>query len=251
MNKLVCMLRVKDGILFVDKWLENMHKLVDEIVVVDNGSTDGTLEKLQGSPKVVSIDHTQGFDEGRDKIMAYKRALERNPDWILWVDIDEIFEDRMTRKRLEKMMSSKTITKYWFRRFHLHNDENHFEASFEKIFQIAWPDRVLWKNQPSGYFKYEKIHCALIRGITGRNKITNYRIRHFGQINKDYLKRKTEVYLRVDPVQRDMYVKHRDQQLNTWEWFEFKDNPFLVGFENLLLNTILMFRVISQKLNLR
>ena len=42
MAKLIVMLRVKDGIYFVHEWLACFEKLVDEIVVLDNGSTDGT-----------------------------------------------------------------------------------------------------------------------------------------------------------------------------------------------------------------
>ena len=116
-KKLVCMLQVKDGIHFVKDWLKRTEILVDEIVVVDNGSTDGTLEILEKSPKVVHIEHTEGFYEGMDKIIFYERAEVRNSDWILSIDVDKIFEDRLTRKKLEKMISSKSITRYWYRRF--------------------------------------------------------------------------------------------------------------------------------------
>jgi glycosyltransferase involved in cell wall biosynthesis len=249
-NKLVCMLRVKDGILFVHNWLNNIEKLVDEIVVVDNGSTDGTLEILRNHPKVVSIDETIGFDEGRDKILVYNRAKERNPDWILWIDIDEIFEERLTRKKLDKMMSSKLITKYWFRRFHLHNDEKHFEAAPDKILITSSPDRILWKNQPSGYFIYERIHCALIRGIRGGNWISPYRIRHYGgNLHKDYLKKKTEIYLSVDPGSADKYIKHRDQEVPTWEWFEYREKPLVVISQNVLFNAIFAFSLVQRKIN--
>ena len=63
MAKLVLMLRIKDGIFFLKEWLERYENLVDEIVVLDNGSIDGTVEMLAAHPKVVDIAHTVGYNE--------------------------------------------------------------------------------------------------------------------------------------------------------------------------------------------
>ena len=247
-KKLVCMLRVKDGMLFARDWLKKTEALVDEIVVVDNGSTDGTLELLRDSPKVVSIDETVGFDEGRDKILVYNRAREQNPDWILWIDIDEIFEDRLDRNVLDRLMASERYSRYWFRRFHLHEREDRFEAGLSKMFEIAWPDRVMWRNQDSGYFEYQKIHCNLIKGITGKSAITSYRIKHYGSLNKEYLHKKTDLYISVDPNRENMYLKNRDQKLKTLRWCEYKSNPLYVSFINVLLTLFFSINYLKLKI---
>ncbi len=238
------MLRVKDGMFFLLRWLENIGSLVDEIVVVDNGSTDGTYEHLQKHPKVISIDRTEGFDEGRDKILAYKRAKERNPDWIIWLDVDEIFEDRMTRQRVEKMMASRWITRYFFRRFHLQGDERHFKAARINLWCNSWPDRVLWKDQPTGYFRNIHIHNGLICGIRGLTWPSSIRIRHFAnlEIDTDYVDRKTETYIRLDPAQGDMYTRHRDERVHTWPWYEFCERPGLVILQTSIHFLIFLFR---------
>ena len=100
MPKLVGMLRVKNGMFFLKRWLEGISPLVDEIVVVDNGSTDGSLEVLTRHPNVVAIAQTEGLHEGRDINLAYYMARQRNPDWVIWLDVDEVFESRLTRKNL-------------------------------------------------------------------------------------------------------------------------------------------------------
>ncbi len=242
MPKLVAMLRVKDGILFIEQWLTSISRLVDEIVVVDNGSTDGTLEILQRSPKVVSLDRTDGFDEGRDKILAYRRARERNPDWILWLDVDEVFEGCLTREKIDRMMASRLFTKFWFRRFHLHGDASHFEASLRNLYSISGHERVLWKEQQSGYFDNKRIHNGLVRGIRGLNWFTHYRLKHYGALDREYLRKKTEVYLRVDPMNSGMYIRHRDQILPTWRWYEYKERLLVVSGQNLLLDLLFVWR---------
>ena len=65
-NRLIIPLRVKNAKLFIDEWLNCYEKLADGIVAVDNGSTDGTYEKLKNHPKVLAIRQTEEFDEGRD-----------------------------------------------------------------------------------------------------------------------------------------------------------------------------------------
>jgi glycosyltransferase involved in cell wall biosynthesis len=245
-KKLVVMLRVKDGILFVEDWLNNVEKLANEIVVVDNGSTDGTYEILKRHPKVVSIDRTEGFDEGRDKILAFERAKERNPDWILWLDIDEIFEERLTRKKLERMMTSTLFSKYHFRRFHFYRDYDHIEGGLKKLYEISWHNRVLWKNQSCGYFVYKHIHCDLIRGIKGLSWYSSYRIKHFGAVNKEYLHKKTEIYSQVDPSRADFYKKQRDQVLPRLKWYEYKENPLMVIALNWTLNFFFIINVFQR-----
>jgi glycosyltransferase involved in cell wall biosynthesis len=251
MYKLVALLRVKDGILFLDQWLKRMEALVDEIVVVDNGSTDGTLEILKTHPKVVDIAQTEGFDEGRDKILVYDLARKRKPDWCIWLDVDEIFEDRLTRSDLDKLMQSLYFTKYRFRRFHLHNDKDHFQAAWSKLLITAWADRIMWKEQSSGYFHSLKIHNGNVQGIKGYTRFSVYRLKHYGYLHSDWIRKKTLLYLSVDnnPVNQKLYKKHENQKVKTWRWREkFNINSQLQVFIlNLLLFLILIPRAFFMK----
>jgi len=222
------MLRVKDAILFIEEWLASMERLVDGIVVVDNGSTDGTLEILERSPKVSSIDRTVGFHEGRDKILAYQRARERGAQWILWLDADEIFEDSVTREMLDRYMDSRLFTRVYFWRFNLQADGRRFDASLDHPCRMPWPNRIMWRDAPTGYFQNVKIHNGAIQGIGGLRLMSSLRLRHLGDMHWGHLLHKTAAYLAVDPGRSAMYLGQRNRALPGWNWYERPEHPWLV-----------------------
>ena len=106
--KLIAILRIKDQILTIDECLSKLSTIADSIIILDNGSTDGTLKKYKNYPKVIDIIQTIGYDEGRDKIILLEEAKNASPDWILWIDGDEVFEDHFTREVAEKYMNLKS-----------------------------------------------------------------------------------------------------------------------------------------------
>ncbi len=233
MAKLVLMLRVKDGIFFVDEWLDCFEKLVDEIVVLDNGSTDGTYEALLAHPKVVDIIRTEGYNEGRDKNLLYDHVRKRKPDWCLWLDIDEIFEPGLTRKDLDKLMDSTLVTKWAFRRFHF-IDRQYFAGSWYRLNYSSGHDRLMWREQPSGYFQDLIIDSPNVKGIKGLKRGTHYRLKHLGYINKELVDKKADIYRKIIPDKEDtlqsMYL-HGERKI---EWIDNRNSLKVIGLNALL-----------------
>ena len=204
MPKFVIMLRVKDGVFFAEEWLNCFEKLADEIVVLDNGPTDGTLEILKKHPKVVDIIQTEGYNEGRDKNLLYQHVRLRNPDWCLWIDIDEIFEPQLTRAHFEKLMKNRFVNKFAFRRFHF-MDRTHFAGSWYRLNYSAGHDRLMWRENRSGYFQDLIIDSPNVKGIKGLKSNTNFRIKHLGYINKELVDKKAEIYRAIIPGKEDIF----------------------------------------------
>jgi glycosyltransferase involved in cell wall biosynthesis len=244
MAKLVVMLRVKDGMFFVKEWLDCFEKLADEIVVLDNGSTDGTYEALKAHPKVVDIIRTEGYNEGRDKNLMYERARMRKPDWCLWLDIDEIFEPELTRAHFDKLMSSKIINKFAFRRFHF-IDREHFAGSWYRLNYSSGHDRIMWREHPDGYFQNLIIDSPNVKGIKGLKRGTNFRLKHLGYINKDLVDKKAEIYRAIIPEKEEIFQSMYLQGEKAIKW-EDKRNSLKVIMLNNLLSTIQLTHIVPK-----
>lgn len=78
----------------IEKCLENIYKIVDEIIIVDTGSEDNTIEMSRKFGAIV-ISHKWNDDFSDARNIALKNATK---DWILVLDADEVITpDEMVR----------------------------------------------------------------------------------------------------------------------------------------------------------
>ena len=92
----------------IERWL-NCYKNVDEIVVLDTGSTDRSIELLRKDPRVHLIEKTWDlFNFGEARNIALEEAWkvtdrEPNTNWIfLCFDLDEYLEENGIKKIKEE-----------------------------------------------------------------------------------------------------------------------------------------------------
>jgi len=224
--KIVAVLRVKNEMPVIEECLAKLSLLVDEIVIVDNGSIDGTLEAYKKFNKVVQVIQTEGFDEGRDKILAHEAAKRRNPDWMLWTDGDEVFENHFTRKQIEKYMNSR-YNKILFRMCNFWLDREHFRIDNKHFIYTLNPQRSMWRNIEGSYFSGRKINNGDIRNTGGKTYISPYRLKHYGYINKEKVRAKYNLYTTVNKEIEDPYTYYShldpDAKVIKIKFHEFKN----------------------------
>ena len=224
--KLVAILRVKDEILCVRDCFSKLSELVDEIVILDNGSTDGTIEAFDKFDKIVKIIHTEGYHEGRDKCLLLEEAKKRNPDWILWIDGDEIFEKNFTRSVIDEYMESK-YNKILFKLCHFWLSKEYFRINGPLFAYTVGPQRSMWRNAPDTHFSSRKMHNGDIRGINGPFYVSPYRLKHYGCVNKEKMKEKYDRYKAVDDTgERNYEHMNPDARAIRLKFREF-DNYFV------------------------
>jgi len=72
--------------------LDKILRFHPEVLVVDDGSTDGTAEYLAGRGDIRRIDHAENRGYGQSLIDAFAYADDAGFDWVLTMDCDEQHE---------------------------------------------------------------------------------------------------------------------------------------------------------------
>ena len=200
---------IKNEARFIEKSLKSVMEICSEIIVMDNNSTDDTVEICSGFDKVTEIIKRKELplDEVRDKNIIYEHARKSDPDFILAVDGDEIFMPHASEILFEELST-------------IHPNSNVFEFQFltlwddvntirtDGIFGYYWQKRLLrMKNQPYSLLFVENdnpgnIHCGSIPpssvGFDNQAK-SSVKIFHLASLDDEVRKRKYGFYTKTDP----------------------------------------------------
>ncbi|MCM2531964.1 glycosyltransferase family 2 protein [Neobacillus pocheonensis] len=156
-NKLTLSMVVKNE---AEHFLEHVlmeHKhYIDEAVIIDDGSTDNSvdicLDILEGVPVHLVKNNTSKFaNEIELRKQQWEETIKTNPDWILNLDADEMFEEKF-RTNLRFLINQDKYDVYCFRLYdlwdmdHYRDDElwcahktfRPFLLRYQKDFPYQW-----------------------------------------------------------------------------------------------------------------
>jgi len=176
--------------------LNHMKNFCDEIVIYDDGSTDDSVEIALKYTKHVIRGKTNDFqNELQHKQQLLNLALSLNPDWIVWLDADEVFDRDGTTHGIRALCNYgnvKGIDGFSFQEFNLWKSTNKYRVDglWNKLWQVR-----LWKNNENLKFLQEK---GLHRQIypLGLKKIyrSDIKVIHYGFSSEKKIKEKYEMY---------------------------------------------------------
>ncbi len=107
MNTITAFMIVKNEEQLLARCFESMRGVVDELAILDTGSTDGTVAIIE---KEAAAGHFQRVQLGHHEFKDFGSARQANLDlvtteWALWMDADELLSP-MLRARLLEMRQS-------------------------------------------------------------------------------------------------------------------------------------------------
>lgn len=151
----------------IREFLAHLH-FVDEIIVVDSFSTDGTAELIKEFPKVTLIQRK--FKNYTDqKSFALSQA---NNDWVLFLDADERLTPKLKKEIINAVsLDNQTAAYYFYRKFMFKDRILHFSGSQnDKNYRLFRKSRV--------HFNTDRIvHETLV--VDGKSKVLKHPLIHY------------------------------------------------------------------------
>lgn len=163
----------------IAKCLESIKNIFDEIIIIDTGSTDNTVEIAKSyNAKIYYFDWTGSFSDARNEYFKYAST-----DWIFYMDADEVLEE-VTKNNLITLVQQatdvseeqKTIYCYEIKIYN-YLDENNKNNTIEHYAIRLFP------NNSTLQFKgdiHEQLTCIIDDYTLHRIPVNDVTILHYG-----------------------------------------------------------------------
>jgi tetratricopeptide (TPR) repeat protein len=170
----LCMI-VKDEEEMLPGCLEPLRGVVDEMIVVDTGSSDRTVEIAESfGAKVVSFPWNGSFSDARNTSIEAASG-----DWLIYLDADEHMEAQDAR-HLRALLG-----RTWREGFYL--VETNYTGGSDAGSAVTHMALRVWRNRPqyrfSGRIHEQKTH-TMPTYLPERFETTRIRVRHYGYLNQ-------------------------------------------------------------------
>jgi len=215
---------------YLEQVLRHAAQYVDNAVILDDASEDDTTEVcrrvLKDIPLALVARQEPSFD---NEIVLRKQlwnlAVTTQPDWILILDADEIFEDRAVEE-IRTLAADPEIEVYSFRLYDMWDEQRYREDAYWTAHRRYWP--LMVRYIPGFDYKWREtpLHCgrfpANITQLKGAT--SNLRVKHLGWMKPADRLAKYYRYKQLDPQGRygimEQYLSILDPKPNLVAWTE-------------------------------
>jgi glycosyltransferase involved in cell wall biosynthesis len=168
----LCMI-VRDEEDMLPRTLEAAKRAVDEIIIVDTGSQDSTIEIAKSfGATVIEREWTGSFSDARNVSLEAATG-----DWFIYLDADEV----LVTEDVEKLRG--LLGQTWREAFFLH--ETNFTGTEEAGLSVVHSALRLFRNRPEYRFRgrlHEQIAVHLPAYLPERLAQSPVRVNHYGYL---------------------------------------------------------------------
>jgi len=210
--------------------LEEHKHYIDEAVIIDDGSEDESVDIcrqiLSGIPLYIIRNSVSKFsNEIELRRQQWTETLKTNPDWILNLDADEMFEPCF-RDDVKTLMHHQDIDLYCFRLYDFWDEYHYREDEFWRAHFSYRPFLFRYQHEFNYVWKESAQHCGRFPQniIELPTAASSDRLKHFGWADPND---RIEKYKRYKTL--DVDVKHGvkgqydsilDEAPRLMKWFE-------------------------------
>lgn len=212
---------------YMEATLREFDRLCDETIIVTCNATQKEKDLLASHGiKTYEDNREWGIDQPNIKTDLLTKAGELNPDWIIALDMDEVFAPEFTREEAERLASGDEIA-WYFLIVNLYNDDKHFAHS--SGIQRFWNIRFYRFLPEYGLqFQRKNLHCGLGPPIAYKyGWHAPYYVLHYGLMKPEDRARKADRYRKYDPTKRFKAGDYYDDLERDLRMFEFDPEGLL------------------------
>jgi glycosyltransferase involved in cell wall biosynthesis len=185
--------------------LEEVKFYIDEAVFIDDASTDNTVEVIKEilcdiPVYIVSNSFSKFSNEISLRTQQWNETISHNPDWILILDADEIFEVRM-RYEIQKLTAQNHTDIWCFRLYDFWNMNQYRDDQLWAAHNYYRPFLIRYKKDFKYIWHETPQHC----GRMPKNlqalpfAFSSMRLKHFGWAKEEDRIIKYNRYKQLDP----------------------------------------------------
>ena len=219
---------------YLERALLKHREYIDSAVIIDDGSSDKTVQIVKdilGDKNLTLIENKISLfnNEISLRTQQWNETIKTNPDWMLILDADEIFED-IFKDKVKKLIENIDVDAYLFRLFDFWDEENYRDDALWRAHNTY---RCFMTRYQSNYmYKWRKTaqHCGRMPENTLGLPFekSEMRLKHYGWARACDRLKKYDRYMKLDPEGKfgvmAQYKSILDPKPNLVKWIESPNN---------------------------
>lgn len=190
----------------LERVLKQTTAYIDHAVILDDASEDNTVELCQGILQGIPLTlHSNKEPLFHNEILLrrqlWQMAVRTNPEWIVILDADELFEENAPKQLRELLSHSSQVDYLSFRLFDLWTETQYRDDSLWQAHK--WYRPFIVRNIPNFQAQWQETpqHCGRFpKNIIDLRGGTSYlRIKHLGWVRPQDRLAKYYRYQKLDP----------------------------------------------------